>query len=49
MEHESESVVCGGGDSFGGHPRVFLDISKKGEATCPYCGRVFKQNKGKAA
>lgn len=26
------------------HPRVFLDVSHSGEATCPYCGThyVFK-------
>lgn len=26
------------------HPRVFLDVLKnaKGEATCPYCGTVYR-------
>ncbi len=26
------------------HPRVFLDVTKKGEMLCPYCGTryVFK-------
>lgn len=23
------------------HPRVFLDVSKTGEATCPYCGAHY--------
>jgi uncharacterized Zn-finger protein len=24
-----------------GHPKVFLDISKKGHAKCPYCGAEY--------
>lgn len=24
------------------HPRVFLDVLKTGEATCPYCGTVYR-------
>lgn len=24
------------------HPRVFLDVTKTGQAQCPYCGTVFK-------
>jgi len=24
------------------HPRVFLDIKKTGEATCPYCGAKYQ-------
>lgn len=24
------------------HPRVFLDITKTGEAKCPYCGTEYK-------
>ena len=23
------------------HPRVFLDVTKQGEALCPYCGTKF--------
>lgn len=23
------------------HPRVFLDVTKTGEATCPYCGAHY--------
>jgi uncharacterized Zn-finger protein len=23
------------------HPRVFLDVAKTGEASCPYCGTRF--------
>lgn len=25
-----------------GHPKVYLDVAKTGEAKCPYCGNVFK-------
>jgi len=24
------------------HPRVFLDVSKSGEAVCPYCGTKYR-------
>lgn len=24
------------------HPRVFLDLSKTGEATCPYCSAHYE-------
>ncbi len=24
------------------HPRVFLDITRTGQAHCPYCGTTFK-------
>lgn len=24
------------------HPRVFLDVLKTGEATCPYCGTHYR-------
>ncbi|WP_299133499.1 zinc-finger domain-containing protein [uncultured Amaricoccus sp.] len=23
------------------HPRVYLDVAKTGEATCPYCGTKY--------
>ena len=28
--------------AWGGHPRVYLDVAKTGEAKCPYCGNVFR-------
>ena len=28
------------------HPRVFLDVSKTGEASCPYCGTHYKLKEG---
>ena len=28
------------------HPRVFLDVAKTGEATCPYCGTVYRLRAG---
>ena len=24
------------------HPKVYLDVSKAGEASCPYCGTHYK-------
>ena len=24
------------------HPRVYLDVTKTGEATCPYCGSQYQ-------
>ena len=27
--------------SWNAHPRVFLDIEAKGEASCPYCGANY--------
>lgn len=32
-----------------GHPRVFLDVGKRGEAKCPYCGTVYQLKAGQAA
>ena len=29
-----------------GHPKVYLDVAKTGEAKCPYCGTVFKLKAG---
>jgi len=28
------------------HPKVYLEIAKKGEAKCPYCGTVYKLKLG---
>ena len=38
-------AACDGGKL--GHPRVFLNLGSRGEASCPYCGRRFIL-KGKA-
>jgi uncharacterized Zn-finger protein len=29
-----------------GHPKVYLDVGKTGEAKCPYCGTVYKLKDG---
>ena len=34
------SVSCDGGE-YAGHPKVFLDLEKNGQASCPYCGQCF--------
>ncbi len=28
------------------HPRVYLDVAASGEATCPYCGTLYKLKEG---
>jgi uncharacterized Zn-finger protein len=28
------------------HPRVFLDLAKTGQATCPYCGTQYQLKAG---
>jgi len=35
-----ERVSCSGGD-YEGHPRVYLDVAKKGTVTCPYCSKTY--------
>jgi uncharacterized Zn-finger protein len=41
-------VACDGGKL--GHPRVFLNLTSRGEVTCPYCSRrfVLKSKPGEA-
>lgn len=31
------------------HPRVFLDLSETGQASCPYCGTQYKLKAGESA
>jgi len=28
--------------SFSMHPRVFLNMDKKKQVSCPYCGKIFR-------
>jgi uncharacterized Zn-finger protein len=46
----SEPVVACDGGSLG-HPRVFLNLTPKGEVMCPYCSRryVLRSKPGEAA
>lgn len=30
------------------HPRVFLDVTATGDATCPYCGTTYRVKAGAA-
>ncbi|MFM6985697.1 MAG: zinc-finger domain-containing protein [Hydrogenophaga sp.] len=32
-----------------GHPKVFLDVARTGEARCPYCGTVYRLKAGEVA
>ena len=29
-----------------GHPKVYLDVARAGEAKCPYCGTVYRLKAG---
>jgi uncharacterized Zn-finger protein len=35
-----QNIACDGGPATG-HPRIYLDTLKNGQAVCPYCSRVF--------
>lgn len=37
---DESNVACDGGE-YNGHPRVYLDVAKKGHAICPYCSCEF--------
>lgn len=28
------------------HPKVYLDVARTGEATCPYCGTLYRLKAG---
>ncbi len=49
VETDKTRIACDGGDDALGHPRVFLEMSDKGEVDCPYCGRKFKLSANAAA
>jgi uncharacterized Zn-finger protein len=38
---DSTVVACNGGGGPLGHPRVYLNLTGKGEIECPYCSRLF--------
>ena len=29
-----------------GHPKVYLDVARTGQAKCPYCGTVYRLKEG---
>ena len=31
------------------HPRVYLDVARTGQASCPYCGTVYRLRAGEKA
>ncbi|MEI2416675.1 zinc-finger domain-containing protein [Orrella sp. JC864] len=45
---ESLPVYCPGPDApvWSMHPRVFLDVTKTGSASCPYCGATYTLKPG---
>lgn len=42
---ETDEVCCDGGSGPLGHPLVFYSFDGKSEATCGYCGRLFRKEK----
>jgi NADH dehydrogenase (ubiquinone) Fe-S protein 6 len=47
IEVDGETAICDGGDTFGGHPRVYLPLHKSNgqPETCKYCGLRYKMKK----
>ncbi len=45
---DGEEVACPPLDAclWDSHPRVFLKISEKGEAYCPYCSTIYRLHGG---
>lgn len=45
---EGGEVACPPLDAciWNSHPRVFMKISEKGEAYCPYCSTIFRVHGG---
>ncbi len=37
----TEVVCCNGDGGTLGHPAVYLNLTPKGEVTCPYCSRQY--------
>lgn len=38
---DTKRVCCSGPEGALGHPAVYLDLTKQGEITCPYCSKHF--------
>ena len=43
---DSDRVACDGGGGPLGHPKVYLNLTPKGESDCPYCGRHYVTKAG---
>jgi len=43
---ETVDVRCEGGGGPLGHPLVYMDVGKYGDAVCPYCSRHYVLAKG---
>ena len=38
---KSKKVSCNGGGGALGHPKIYLDMGKENQITCPYCSKIF--------
>lgn len=47
IDVDGVTAICDGGDTFGGHPRVFMQLnnSQGKPATCKYCGLRYQMKK----
>ncbi|CAM4215187.1 zinc-finger domain-containing protein [Kerstersia similis] len=47
---EALPVYCPGphAPAWSMHPRVFLDVTRTGSASCPYCGALYRLKPGAA-
>ncbi len=41
----SKKISCDGGSLSSKHPLIFLNFGNNESITCPYCGKVFSQEK----
>ena len=38
---KERNIYCNGDDKIDGHPKIYLEIDKDDEVTCPYCNKKF--------
>jgi uncharacterized Zn-finger protein len=39
--NSNEKIKCNGDAGASSHPKVYLDLGKKNQVTCGYCGKTF--------
>lgn len=47
VDDHADEVVCDGGDSALGHPRVWYSFDGQDHVECGYCDRLFVKNAAK--
>ena len=46
IEVSELKVACDGGGGALGHPKIYLDLARDGEAECPYCDCIYRLKAG---